>query len=98
MAATADTAVGVMVAITPASRQAKAVHSALRNQGRVIDIDPRDIGFLNRGNDERLAPAAWGGPDGAAPRFAPSGAILTLRRYANASQTTHHPQKQQEPA
>ena len=42
---TVDTAVGVAVAIMTPSPQAKTVCNALRNKGRVINIDPLDIGF-----------------------------------------------------
>ena len=40
--------VGMAVAIMIPSPQAKTVSNALRNKGRVINIDPFDIGFLER--------------------------------------------------
>ena len=43
---TVDTAVAV--AMMTQSPQAKTVCSALRKQGRVINIDPLDIGFETR--------------------------------------------------
>jgi len=41
----ADMAAGVAVAIMTASPQAKTVRNALRNKGRVINIDSLDIGL-----------------------------------------------------
>ena len=45
MAVTEGTAVGVAVVIMTPRPQAKTGCNALRNKGRVINIEPLDIGF-----------------------------------------------------